>query len=120
MPKTKICFLFNLTTLKPFKLRFSRQANLFLFQAFLFFKAQVVASYLFNENKRNRKATKRGRKRFFSASIFKERFSTIERVFAWEDKFKRLLVRFEHISAHHYSMKTIAYTMINLRHFCKP
>ncbi len=73
-----------------------------------------------NENKRNRKATKRGRKRFFSASIFKERFSTIERVFAWEDKFKRLLVRFEHISAHHYSMKTIAYTMINLRHFCKP
>ena len=73
-----------------------------------------------NENKRNRKATKRGRKRFFSASIFKERFRTIERVFAWEDKFKRLLVRFEHISAHHYSMKTIAYTMINLRHFCKP
>ena len=73
-----------------------------------------------NENKRNRKARKRGRKRFFSSSIFKERFRTIERVFAWEDKFKRLIVRFEHISAHHYSMKTIAYTMINLRHFCKP
>lgn len=73
-----------------------------------------------NENKRNRKANKRGRKRFFSASIFKERFRTIERVFAWEDKFKRLIVRFEHISAHHYSMKTIAYTMINLRHFCRP
>lgn len=73
-----------------------------------------------NENKRNRKSSKRGRKRFFSASIFKERFRTIERVFAWEDKFKRLIVRFEHISAHHYSMKTIAYTMINLRHFCKP
>jgi transposase len=73
-----------------------------------------------NENKRNRKATKRGRKRFFSASIFKERFRTIERVFAWEDKFKRLIVRFEYISAHHYSMKTIAYTMINLRHFCTP
>lgn len=73
-----------------------------------------------NENKRNRKANKRGRKRIFSASIFKERFRTIERVFAWEDKFKRLIVRFEHISAHHYSMKTIAYTMINLRHFCKP
>ena len=44
-----------------------------------------------NENKRNRKATKRGRKRFFCASIFKERFNTIERVFAWEDKFKRLI-----------------------------
>jgi transposase len=72
-----------------------------------------------NENKRNRKATKRGKKRIFCASIFKERFKTIERVFAWEDKFKRLLVRFEHLSAHHYSMKTIAFTMINLRHFCK-
>lgn len=71
-----------------------------------------------NENKRNRKANKRGRKRLFNKNIFKERFRTIERVFAWEDKFKRLLLRFEHHSAHHYAMKTIAYTMINLRHFC--
>ena len=31
-------------------------------------------------------------------AIFQERFSTIERVFAWEDKFKRLLLRFERIS----------------------
>lgn len=73
-----------------------------------------------NENKRNRKNSKRGRKRFFDKAIFKERFRTIERIFAWEDKFKRLLVRFEHHSAHHYGMKTIAYTMINLRHFCNP
>jgi hypothetical protein len=71
-----------------------------------------------NENKRGRKRAKRGRKRFFDKAIFKERFRTIERVFAWEDKFKRLLLRFEHHSAHHYGMKTIAYTMINLRHFC--
>ena len=28
---------------------------------------------------------KRGRKRFFDAAIFQERFNTIERVFAWED-----------------------------------
>ena len=73
-----------------------------------------------NENKRNRKHTKRGRKRLFSKAIFKERFRTIERIFAWEDKFKRLLVRLEFHSAHHYAMKTIAYTMINLRHFCNP
>ena len=72
-----------------------------------------------NENKRNRKARKRGRKRFFSASIFKERFRTIERVFAWEDKFKRLLMRFEFISEIHYGLKCLAYTLINLRHFCK-
>ena len=71
------------------------------------------------ENKRNRKKAKRGRKQIFDAKIFKERFRTIERVFAWEDKFKRLLLRFEIESIHHYAMKTIAYSMINLRHFCE-
>jgi hypothetical protein len=70
------------------------------------------------ENKRNRKKTKRGRKQVYDEEIFAERFRTIERVFAWEDKFKRLLLRFERISKHHYSMKTIAYSMINLRQFC--
>lgn len=71
-----------------------------------------------NPNKRNRKKTKRGRKPMFKVAIFDERFRTIERVFAWEDKFKRLLIRFERISAHHYSMKILAFTPINLRHFC--
>jgi hypothetical protein len=70
------------------------------------------------ENPRNRKKTKRGRKRFYDDQIFQERFETVERVFAWEDKFKRLLIRFEHISLHHFGLKLIAYTMINLRHFC--
>ena len=70
------------------------------------------------ENKRNRKKPKRGRKQIFDKKIFEERFRTIERVFAWEDKFKRLLLRFEIKSIHHYAMKTIAYSMINLRHFC--
>lgn len=72
-----------------------------------------------NVNPRGRKTTKRGRKPLFDARIFKERFDTIERVFAWEDKFKRLLLRFEHISDLHYAFKTLAYTMINLRHFCQ-
>ena len=71
-----------------------------------------------NPNKRNRKKTKRGRKPMFNLAIFKERFRTIERVFAWEDKFKRLLIRFERISGHHYGMKYIAFALINLRHFC--
>ena len=43
------------------------------------------------ENKRNRKKPKRGRKRTFSQLIFEERFDVIETIFAWEDKFKRLL-----------------------------
>jgi hypothetical protein len=71
-----------------------------------------------NLNPRGRKLAKRGRKPFFDATIFKERFNTIERVFGWEDKFRRLLLRFERLSQLHYAFKTLAYTMINLRHFC--
>jgi hypothetical protein len=43
----------------------------------------------------------------------------IERVFAWEDKFRRLQLRFERISGLHYAFKALAYTMINLRHYCQ-
>ncbi len=70
------------------------------------------------ENPRNRKKPKRGRKRLYIEEIFQERFNTVERVFGWEDKFKRLLVRFERLSINHLGMKFIAYAMINLRHFC--
>jgi transposase len=69
------------------------------------------------ENPRNRKTTKRGRKRLFNAAIHTLRLC-VERPFAWEDKFKRLLLRFERIQQRHYGMKLMAYTMINLRAFC--
>jgi hypothetical protein len=69
------------------------------------------------ENPRNRKTTKRGRKRFFNAAIHALRLC-VERTFAWEDKFKRLLLRFERIQQRHYGMKLMAYTLINLRAFC--
>ena len=46
------------------------------------------------ENPRNRKTTKRGRKRFFNEAIHALRMR-VERTFAGEDKFKRLLLRFE-------------------------
>jgi hypothetical protein len=68
-------------------------------------------------NARGRKSQRRGRKALFDPAIFKERFRTIERVFAWEDKFRRLLL-LERISQLHYALKTLAYTMINLRHYC--
>jgi Transposase DDE domain len=42
------------------------------------------------ENPRNRKASKRGRKRLFNAAIHALRMH-VERTFAWEDTFKRLL-----------------------------
>ena len=66
----------------------------------------------------NRRSAKLGRKPFFDPAIFKERFNTIERVFGWEDKFRHLLLRFERLSALHYAFKSLAYAMINLRHFC--
>jgi transposase len=72
-----------------------------------------------NPNARGRKQPKRGRKPIFEPAIFAERFHTIERVFAWEDKFRRLLLRFDRLSHLHYAFKTLAYTMINLRHYCR-
>jgi hypothetical protein len=55
----------------------------------------------------------------WSHGPFKERFNTIERVIGWEDKFCRLLLRFERLNQLHYAFKSLAYTMINLRHFCQ-
>jgi transposase len=69
------------------------------------------------ENPRNRKTPKRGRKRLFHAAIHALR-ERVERTFAWEDKFKRLLLRFEYHQRRHYGLKLMAYTLINLRRFC--
>lgn len=67
------------------------------------------------ENKRNRKTIKRGRKRLFNAQIYTQRFSS-ERSFAWIDKFRALLIRFDRkdvffLAAHH-----LVFALINLRH----
>ena len=70
------------------------------------------------ENPRNRQTPKRGRKRFFNAALYKLRF-IVERTFAWEDKFKRLLLRFETRQSHHLGFKLLAFTLINLREFCE-
>jgi transposase len=69
------------------------------------------------ENPRNRQKPKRGRKRCFADALYKLRF-IVERPFAWEDKFKRLLLRFETKQIHHLGFKLIAFTLINLREFC--
>jgi transposase len=68
-----------------------------------------------DENKRNRKTPKRGRKRLFNAEVYKRRF-TCERTFAWVDKFKALLIRFERQDAYFLGAHFIAFAMINLRH----
>lgn len=67
------------------------------------------------ENKRNRKKPKRGRKRLFNPEIYKHRFSS-ERSFAWIDKFRALLIRFERKDVYFMGNHYIAFAMINLRH----
>ena len=66
------------------------------------------------ENKRNRKTVKRGRKRYFNPEVYKHRFVS-ERTFAWIDKFKTLLVRFERKAAYCLGFHHIAFALINLR-----
>jgi transposase len=66
------------------------------------------------ENKRNRKRSKRGRKRHFNKAVYKKRFVN-ERTFAWVDKFKRLLVRFERKNVYWMGFHLLAFTLINLR-----
>jgi transposase len=68
-----------------------------------------------DENKRNRKDPKRGRKRFFDPEIYKNRF-VAERSFAWADKFKALLIRFDRKDAFFLGAHFIVFAMINLRH----
>jgi hypothetical protein len=69
------------------------------------------------ETPRHRKTPKRGRKRLCNEAIHALR-DRVERTCAWEDKFKRLLLRFERVQQRHDGMKLMAYTLINVRGFC--
>ncbi len=66
------------------------------------------------ENRRGRKKPKRGRKRLFNKDVYKNRFGT-ERTWAWVDKFKRLLIRFERNDMYFFGLHCIAFSMICLR-----
>lgn len=67
------------------------------------------------ENMRNRKGIKKGRKRLFNGDVYKRRF-ICERSFAWIDKFRALLLRFDRCDAYFLGGHHIAFAMINLRH----
>lgn len=67
------------------------------------------------ENKRNRKHPKRGRKRLFNPDVYQHRFEN-EHTFAWIDKFRALLLRFDRKDVYFLGGHHIAYAMINLRH----
>jgi hypothetical protein len=68
-------------------------------------------------NRRSRKTAKRGRKRFYHVEVYQHRFSA-ERSFAWIDKYRCLLVRFDRKDAYFLGDHHIAFAMINLRHLC--
>lgn len=48
--------------------------------------------------------------------IYKLRYK-IERSFAWEDTYRRLVTRYERLQATHMGFKYLAYSMVNLRWF---
>ena len=77
------------------------------------FNHQVVPNMA--ENKRNRQAVKRGRKRRFNAQVYKDRLVS-ERSFAWIDKFRALLIRFDLKDANVLAGHHLAFAFINLRH----
>jgi len=69
------------------------------------------------EHPRNRQPPQRGRKRFRNDALQALRMR-VERTLAWEDTFKRLLLRLERSQQRHYGLQLRAYTLINLRKFC--
>jgi hypothetical protein len=77
------------------------------------FNHQLIPNIV--ENSRSRKKTKRGPKRLFNPGGYKRRFST-ERTFAWIDRFRALLVRFDRKAAHFMSAYYSVYVLINVRH----
>ena len=50
----------------------------------------------------------------FNETIYKERYR-IERTFAWQDTYRKLVIRYETLEATHNGLKYLAYSMINLR-----
>lgn len=52
----------------------------------------------------------------FNERIYKERFK-IERTFAWQDTYRKLVIRYEKLEATHTGFKYLAYAVMNLRAF---
>jgi transposase len=53
--------------------------------------------------------------RLFDPAIYKQRFIS-ERSFAWVDKFRALLIRFDRKGANFLAAHHLAFALINLRH----
>lgn len=71
------------------------------------------------QNPRNRDTSKQkiGRPRYFNNKSYPNRF-TVERTYAWEDAYRSLVIRYDRKQSNYIGRKLLAYTLINLRHFC--
>ena len=67
------------------------------------------------ENPRGRKTTKKGRKRLFDAQRYKNRF-VCERTYAWHDKFRGLIIRFDKKEKYWTAKNILVFVMVNLRY----
>lgn len=67
-------------------------------------------------NRRGTKNEQKLEKMFsdFNEPVYKKRF-TIERTFAWQDTYRKLVIRYEKLEATHTGFKYLAYSLINLR-----
>lgn len=68
------------------------------------------------ENPRNRKTVKKGRKRFFDKKLYAQRYKC-ERTFSWQDKFRRVLTKFEWYQHLYNGFNLLAFALVNLRLF---
>lgn len=71
--------------------------------------------------KPNPRGTKDREKRYrmydnFNEDIYKKRYA-VERSFAWQDTYRRLVMRYEKKHIFHLGFKYLAYSLINLREF---
>ena len=73
-----------------------------------------------NSKLRQSDLNREGRKQLYNPVFFRKDSERLNVYLHGEDKFKRLLLRFEHKSKNFYGFKILAYTMINLRHFIFP
>lgn len=83
----------------------------------IIWNAGMIPNIPENVRNRNTKKPKRGRPRHFNKTSYKKRF-IVEKIFAWEDCYRSLVIRYDRKQANYMGRKLLAYTLINLRHFC--
>lgn len=83
----------------------------------LIWNAGMVPVIPENVKNRNTSKPKRGRPRHFNLKSYHERH-VIERLNAWHDTYRATVIRYDRKLANFMGHCILAFTLINLRHFC--